>query len=156
MRVSTKLSQGRGTLLQPYGNALTPSSKRVDVNQCHRHRTGLARLDLPSRRLSYLVYWASENLLRGQRGRRGRSPAGIKQNKSININGTQLMPAETLAHMAFLCRATVGCLAELVGDGNSCHVVSMRKGLAYVQWATAWVGTQRSQCTLAPRKPLNC
>jgi len=109
----------------------------VDVNQCHRYHTARAGLSVYLLNW-YLVYWASENLLRGQRGRRGRSSAGIKQNKSININGTQLAPAEALACMAFRCRAAAGCLAEeLAGDGNSCRVVCVRQGLAYVQWVTA-------------------
>lgn len=55
MRVSTKLCQGQGTLLQPYGNALTPSSERVDVNQRHRHHTALAGLDLPSQWISCML-----------------------------------------------------------------------------------------------------
>lgn len=39
-------------LVRPYSNALTPSSKRVDINHCHRHCAALGGLDPPSQQIT--------------------------------------------------------------------------------------------------------
>lgn len=74
--------------------------------------------------------------------------------RSININGTQLVPAEALAHMAFLCRAVVGSLAES-WQGMEIAITSCVRDRVLPMCDGSLHGWAHSGPPV-PRMPLNC